>query len=84
MGQASPKRGSWIRLRDRPMHEGEEVSLRAMDDPKRKHGGTEEECWETEGNEKKMRVFEGTQALVTMKSINQVSAGIAGQPRQDQ
>lgn len=44
MGQASPKRGSWIRLRDRPMHEEEEVSLRAMDDPKRKHGGTEEEC----------------------------------------
>uniref|UniRef100_A0A7N2LI42 DUF4283 domain-containing protein n=1 Tax=Quercus lobata TaxID=97700 RepID=A0A7N2LI42_QUELO len=65
VGQASPKRGSWTRLRDRPLHEGKKVDLRMMEDSKRKYGETEMESWGTEGKEKKMGVSEETLVLVT-------------------
>ena len=84
MGQASAKRGSWIRLRERPTHQMEEDSLRSMGEPKRKHVGTKDECLESEGKEKKVRLLEGTQQLNALMSTNQVSAEVTGQPRRDQ
>ena len=47
VGQASAKRGSWTRLRERPTHQMEEDSLRSMGEPKRKHVGMEDECLES-------------------------------------
>ena len=62
----------------------EEDSLRSMGEPKRKHVGTEDECLESEGKEKKVSLLKGTQQLDALISTNQVSAKVAGQPRRDQ
>ena len=62
----------------------EEDSLRSMGEPKRKHVGTEDECLESKGKEKKVSLLKGTQQLDALMSTNQVSAEVAGQPRRDQ
>ena len=58
----------------------EEDFLRSMGEPKRKHVGTEDECLESEGKEKKVSLLKGTQQLDALMSINQVSVEVAGNP----
>ena len=62
----------------------EKDSLRSIGELNKKHVGTKDECLESEGKEKKVRLLKGTHQLDALMSTNQVSAEVAGQPRLDQ